>query len=90
NHCFNEKGKMYFHMTRNGQPIRMRRYYFSEVFAVLAFAAYAKASESKEVKENAIRLFRKTIEYATIPGIVEPKFTDVRPAKGLGLPMIMM
>lgn len=89
-HCFNEKGKMYFHVARDGQPIRMRRYYFSETFAVLAFAAYAKASGNEEVRQNAINLFKKTIEYATVPGIVEPKFTDVRPAKGLGLPMIMM
>src|SRR5512146_1599356 len=43
NHCFDTDGRMFFHVTRDGQPIRKRRYFFSETFAVLAFAAYAKA-----------------------------------------------
>lgn len=89
-HCFDENGKMYFHVARDGKPIRMRRYYYAETFAVLAFVAYAKASGNQKVRENAIKLFEKTVQYATTPGIVTPKFTDVRPAKGLGLPMIMI
>ena len=41
NHCFDTDGQMFFHVTREGKPIRKRRYYFSETFAVIAFAAYA-------------------------------------------------
>ncbi|WP_461791683.1 AGE family epimerase/isomerase [Pedobacter sp.] len=89
-HCFDGNGKMYFHVARDGSPIRMRRYYYSETFAVLAFSAYAKASGDEEAKKHAIELFQKTVYYATTPDLVVPKFTDVRPAKGLGLPMIMM
>lgn len=44
NKCFDEHGKMYFHVDQEGTPLRMRRYFFSETFAVIAFAAYAKAS----------------------------------------------
>ncbi|MHC2990190.1 N-acylglucosamine 2-epimerase [Pontibacter sp. HJ8] len=89
-HCFDEDGQMFFHVTRAGEPIRKRRYFFSETFAVIAFAAYAKASGDEEVAAEARRLFGKCIEYATTPGLLTPKFTDTRPAKGIGVPMIMM
>ncbi|CAL1516733.1 AGE family epimerase/isomerase [Chitinophaga sp. MM2321] len=90
NHCFDTDGRMFFHVTRDGKPIRKRRYFFSETFAVIALAAYAKASGSKEMADKARELFGKCIEYATIPGMLTPKFTDVRPAKGIGVPMIMI
>ncbi|MCF2502690.1 AGE family epimerase/isomerase [Dyadobacter sp. CY107] len=89
-HCFDTDGRMFFHMTRVGEPIRKRRYFFSETFAVIANAAYAKASGDEEAAAKARSLFGKCIEYATIPGLLEPKFTSTRPAKGIGVPMILM
>ena len=89
-HCFDTDGRMFFHMTRDGKPIRKRRYFFSETFAVIAFAAYAKASGDKEPADRARDLFKKCIDYATIPGLLQPKYTNVRPAKGIGVPMIMI
>jgi len=89
-HCFDTDGRMFFHVTREGQPIRKRRYFFSETFYVIACAAYAKASGNEEAAANARRIFGKCVEYATIPGLLEPKFTATRPSKGIGVPMIMM
>jgi N-acylglucosamine 2-epimerase len=89
-YCFDTDGQMFFHVTRDGQPIRKRRYYFSETFAVIANAAYAKASGDEAAAEKARYLFGKCIEYATTPGILPPKFTGTRPTKGIGVPMIMM
>lgn len=89
-HCFDTDGRMFFHMTRDGRPIRKRRYYFSETFYVIAAAAYAKATGDEYYRQRAIDIFEKCVEYATIPGLLEPKFTDTRPAKGIGVPMIMM
>jgi N-acylglucosamine 2-epimerase len=89
-HCFDTDGRMFFHVTRDGQPIRKRRYFFSETFYVIACAAYAKASGNEEAAANARRIFGKCIEYATIPGLLEPKFTSTRSSKGIGVPMIMM
>jgi N-acylglucosamine 2-epimerase len=88
-HCFDTDGRMFFHVTREGQPIRKRRYFFSETFYVIACAAYAKASGNEEAAANARRIFGKCVEYATIPGLLEPKFTATRPSKGIGVPMIM-
>ena len=89
-HCFDTDGRMFFHMTRAGEPIRKRRYFFSETFAVIANAAYAKASGSTEAAKRARTLFGQCMEYATVPGLLEPKFTATRPAKGIGVPMILM
>ena len=46
--CFDTDGRMLFHVTRDGKPIRKRRYFFSETFYVIAAAAYAKASGDEE------------------------------------------
>jgi N-acylglucosamine 2-epimerase len=90
NHCFDEDGQMFFHVTREGKPIRKRRYFFSETFAVIAFAAYAKASGDKKVGKIARGLFDKCISYSTGEINLPPKFENTRPTKGIGVPMIMM
>ncbi|MES2006073.1 MAG: AGE family epimerase/isomerase [Bacteroidota bacterium] len=89
-HCFDADGRMFFHVTRDGKPLRKRRYFFSETFAVIAFAAYAKATGDAAIAEEARTLFGKCIEYASTPGLLPPKYTDTRPAKGIGVPMIMI
>ena len=89
-HCFDEDGQMFFHVTREGKPIRKRRYFFSETFAVIAFAAYAKASGDQDMARRARGLFGKCIAYANGEIELEPKFEDTRPSKGIGVPMIMM
>nr|WP_067053340.1 AGE family epimerase/isomerase [Mucilaginibacter sp. L294] len=89
-HCFDTDGQMFFHVTRDGSPIRKRRYYFSETFAVIAMAAYAKASGDEGIAQKARDLFGKCIEYATVPGLLPAKFTSTRPSKGIGVPMIMI
>lgn len=89
-HCFDSDGQMFFHVTREGKPIRKRRYFFSETFYVIAAAAYAKLTGNEEAASAARRIFRRCIEYATTPGLLIPKYTDTRPAKGIGVPMIML
>jgi len=89
-HCFDTDGQMFFHLTREGKPIRKRRYFFSETFYVIAAAAYAKASGDTSAAEKARTIFGRCIDYATIPGLLEPKYTNTRPSKGIGVSMIMM
>ena len=89
-HCFDADGQMFFHVTRDGMPIRKRRYFFSETFFVIAAAAYAKASGDEAAADKARRVFGRCIEYTTTPGLLQPKFTNTRPSKGIGVPMIMM
>ena len=89
-HCFDSDGQMFFHVTRDGRPIRKRRYFFSETFAVIAMAAYAKATGSAHIADQARTIFGKCIAYATTPGLLPQKFTSTRPSKGIGVPMIMI
>ncbi len=90
NKCFDASGKMYFHVDRQGTPIRMRRYFFSETFAVIAFAAYAKASGDQEAARLAREIFGVCMEYANGSRTMTSKFENTRPSKGIGIPMIMI
>ena len=90
-HCFDDDDRMFFLVTREGKQLRKRRYFFSEAFAVMALAAYGKAAEDEEAVEQARQLFRLCVEY--IEGRLptgDPKWTDVRPARSIGVPMIFL
>jgi N-acylglucosamine 2-epimerase len=81
-------GRMWFHLTRDGRPIRKRRYAFSESFAAIAYGELAKATGEQRYAERAAQCFRRFIDHNLHPQGVQPKFTDVRPLQGIGFPMI--
>ena len=92
-HGFDERGKMYFTVTQDGKPLRMRRYYFSETFAIIAAAEYSKASGDKEALEFADELFDRVCGYYYEPDekLVPPKTNpETRPSTGHAVPMIMI
>ena len=41
---FDADGRMFFVVTRDGQPLRRSRYLFTETFGAIAYAEYSKAS----------------------------------------------
>jgi N-acylglucosamine 2-epimerase len=87
-HAFAPDGKMYFTVTREGLPLRMRRYVFSEAFASIANAAFAKASGDQRAAADAARLFETYLCYCFEPGVMTPKHELTRPMKGIGPLMI--
>ena len=87
-HCFRADGKMWFSVTRDGRPLRMRRYVYSEAFAAIARAAYAKATGGEEPAREAADLFARYLRHSFEPGVMPPKFEPTRPAKGLAPLMI--
>jgi N-acylglucosamine 2-epimerase len=89
-YCFDTDGRMFFHVSRDGKPIRKRRYFFSETFYVIAAAAYAKASGMDSAGESARRVFGDCIAYAIGDKKLPPKFAPTRPSIGIGIPMIMI
>lgn len=76
-------GRMWFHVTRDGQPIRKRRYAFSESFAAIAYGELAQATGDQRYAEKARELFLRFVQHKPAP-----KFTHVRPTRGIGVPMI--
>lgn len=89
--CFDEKGKMYFRVTREGAPLVMRRYYFSESFAIIAHAAYARATGDASHIARAREILARVDRYRSEPGLLEPKWNqEMRPSIGYSEPMIML
>ena len=87
--CFDaEDGRMWFHVTREGQPIRKRRYAFSESFAAIAYGELAMAMNEQSHAQKARQLFSTFVDHNTSPKNVSVKFTDVRPTRNIGFPMI--
>lgn len=75
-HCFDENGRMYFSVTAEGKPLRMRRYVFSETFAAIAMSEYALATGEQNYAERALQIFKDTQRFLTTPGILAPKFEE--------------
>lgn len=88
-HCAAADGKLYFSVTRDGQPLRMRRYVYSESFAAIANAAYAHATGDARAAEDAVKLFATYLEHSFTPGRMPPKVEpSTRPMRGIGPLMI--
>jgi len=91
-HGFDTDGRMFFEVTRDGRPLRKRRYFFSEMFAVMAFVQYYRATKSDEALQRAkdtyqlvVRLFRSPD--STTPPKVLPQ---TRESKSLSYRMMMI
>ena len=72
---------MWFTVTRDGKPLRKRRYAYSESFAAIAHAAMAKAEPEKAAYhlKRAREIFDLYCRWNFTPGLMPAKFTDVRP-----------
>src|SRR4029453_2058964 len=90
-HCFDVDGRMFFSVTRDGRPLRKRRYLFSEAFAVIAMAPFGRAAGDERARAKALDLFRFLLMYPRQPELLEPKLIPTtRRAKGLAMPMILI
>lgn len=87
-HCHSPDGKMWFAVARDGSPLRMRRYVFSESFAAISYAAFAKASGDARAEDDAATAFATYLRYSFEPGVMSPKTEATRPMKGIGPLMI--
>jgi N-acylglucosamine 2-epimerase len=88
-HCRGPGGKLYFTVTREGRPLRMRRYVYSECFATIGSAAYAKATGDARAAAEAAEYFTTYLHHSFTPGVMPPK-TDpaTRPMQGVAPHMI--
>ena len=89
-HCFDPAdGRMWFHVTRDGRPIRKRRYAFSESFAAIAYGELAQATRRRYWAEQARPgVSIDSFDHNLHPEAMGPKFTDARPMKRSAFPMI--
>ena len=87
-HCHSLEGKMWFTVTREGAPLRMRRYVFSESFAAISYAAFAKATGDARAADDAVKAWATYLRFSFEPGAMLAKFEAARPMKGIGALMI--
>ncbi len=88
-HCRAPDGKLHFVVTREGKPLRMRRYAYSECFAAMGSAVYAKASGEARPAEEAIAYFARYLDLGLEPGRIEPKVDPrTRPMRGVAALMM--
>lgn len=90
-HCVDQDGRYFFLVTREGRPLRKRRYFFSECFAAMAFAAYGSTAGSERHLDMGVDLFQRIqrLMYSSIQR--DAKINPVvRPMKSLASPMILV
>ena len=90
-HGFDRDGRMFFAVTADGRPLRKRRYLFTETFAVIGLAEYARASGDAAALQRALDTYRLVVDHLRNPGRLEPKvFPATRRAKAHNVSMIML
>ncbi len=95
-HCIDKTdGRMYFTVTRDGKPLRKRRYWFSETFYIMANAEYYVATKETSYLEEARKYFRFVYgmyqDPSSDPFKITPKgCAETRNTKTLANPMILL
>ncbi len=87
---FDDDGRMFFLVARDGRPLRKRRYIFSECFMIVALAAWARAAQDAAALDEAVALYQQVLHALRTPGVLPPKWdVETRPMQGLAVPMIL-
>ncbi len=94
-YCIDSDKRMYFTVTRDGKPLRKRRYWFSETFYIIANAEYYMATGDEAylntAKEYFDFVYGMYVDPSTDPFKITPKgCSETRDTKGLANPMIML
>ena len=89
-HCFDEDGHMFFEICANGEPIRKRRYVFSECFATMAMAEYAVASGDMSYAVKALTLFKRMKQMLDSDGFLPSKYCSNIHLRGHSITMMLI
>ncbi len=83
--------RRYYLVDKEGRPLRKRRYIFTETFAILAYAAYGRATGEDRWLQKAGEQLRLVQDLLANPGMLEAKvYPETRGGKGLAVPMILI
>lgn len=89
-HGRNSDGDWYFSLTRDGRPLTGPFSIFSDCFAAMALAEYAKATGDAESKSAALTTYARILGRQGNPaGRFDKSHPGTRPLVGLALPMIL-
>jgi len=89
-HALDRQGNCYFALTREGLPLVQPYNIFSDCFTAMAASEFARASGEQEMKDLALKLFRRILKRKNNPkGKYDKACPGTRPLEALALPMIL-
>ncbi len=89
NYCFDSDKRMYFKVSKEGNPVIKRiRYFFSETFTIIGYSTYARITKKEEYNIKALELLAFVEKLRTTKGLLIPK--SMRETKAFGGPMILL
>lgn len=94
-HCIDADGRMFFTVTKDGQPLRKRRYFFSESFLAVSFAEYYSLTKNEDDLALAEKYFDLMYSIYTDPSSDPFKITPkengaLRPLHSNANPMVLV
>lgn len=94
-YCTDTDGRMFFTTTREGKPLRKRRYMFSEGFFVIGMAEYGALMKDASALDQAGKCFdmmMRIYDHAeTDPYKITPKeYASTRECRSAAVPMILI
>lgn len=94
-YCTDTDGRMFFQVTRDGRPLRKRRYMFSESFFAVSMAEYAVAAGDKDALRKAEECFDMMLRLYRTPESdpykITPKtYASTRADRASAVPMVLV
>ncbi|MEM4229657.1 MAG: hypothetical protein QXZ66_07860 [Thermoproteota archaeon] len=91
-YCGQPDGRMFFELTRDGRPLRKRRYLFSECFGVMALSEYYRATNDEKALERAKDTYNLVIRLHKHPDSSTPPkiFPQTRVIKSLAMQFMLI
>ena len=94
-HCIDSDGRMFFTVTRDGAPLRKRRYFYSESFLVVGFAEYSLVSGCADDLSLAEKYFALMYDLYLHPEndpfkITPKENAEVRALRSNAYPMVLV
>ncbi len=93
--CVDTDGRMFFTVTQEGEPLRKRRYMFSESFFVMGMAEYAAAFDCPEALQSAAECYELMLSMYRDPksdpyDITPKSYAQTRSERSAAVPMVML
>ncbi len=88
---FDIDGRAFYEVTRDGRPVRKRRYVITENYTAMAYAQLAIATGDDMWKAKARKIYNTILMYYRNPDLLPAKYyPNTRPIKGHNIPMIIV
>jgi N-acylglucosamine 2-epimerase len=85
-----EKGRVYFSLTRDGKPVFFQRKIYGAVFYMQGLLEYSKATGDKGCRQEAVELFWKITEWIKDTSLLDrPAFEGNPPSSSLADVMVL-